>query len=308
MAQRDWMEKDYYKVLGVPSSASKDEIKKAYRKLAQQYHPDANKGDAAAESRFKEISEAHGVLANDEKRAEYDEIRRFAATGGERWYGSRPGGGAGNVRVDIGDLFGGDGGGSAFEDLFGFGPRSARGADAETSATLTFDEVVEGTMVTLADGTKVRIPPGVTGGSRIKVPGKGQPGRGGGAPGDLYVRVTVEPHPVFGLGKDGNLKITVPITYPEAALGAKIEVPTLGTPVTVKVPPGTPHGKTLRVKGKGIARRAGGSGDLMVRLEVHVPQKLSKKEKALLEEFAAVHGDSPRTHLEAWMNRATKVS
>ncbi|MGI8775294.1 MAG: DnaJ C-terminal domain-containing protein [Actinomycetota bacterium] len=308
MAQRDWIEKDYYKVLGVSSSASKDEIKKAYRKLAQRNHPDANRGDAAAESRFKEISEAHAVLASDEKRAEYDEIRRFAATGGERWYGSRPGGGGGNVRVDIGDLFGGDGRGSAFEDLFGFGPRSARGADAETSATLTFDEVVEGTMVTLADGTKVRIPPGVTSGARIKVAGKGQPGRAGGGPGDLYVRVTVDPHPLFQLGKDGNLMVTVPITYPEATLGAKIDVPTLGAPVTVKVPPGTPNGKTLRVKGKGIARRAGGDGDLLVRLEVEIPQKLSKKEKELLEQFAAVHGDSPRGHLEAWMNRTTKAS
>lgn len=304
MAQRDWMEKDYYKVLGVSESAPKDEIKKAYRKLAQKFHPDANKGDGDAETRFKEISEAHAVLSNDEKRAEYDEIRRFAATGGERWYGARPGAGQGNVRVDIGDLFGGAAGGSPFEDLFGFGPRSARGADSETAVSLSFTEAVEGTMVSLNDNTKVRIPPGVTDGSRIKVAGKGHPGRNGGPAGDLYVRVSVEAHPVFQLSKNGDITVRVPITYPEAALGAKVEVPTLGTPVTVKVPPGTPNGKTLRVKGKGIGRRAGGSGDLLVKLEVQVPQKLSKNEKGLLEEFARAHTDSPREHLEAFMNRA----
>ena len=310
MAQRDWMEKDYYKTLGVSESASKDEIKKAYRKLAQQFHPDANKGDPQAETRFKEISEAHAVLSNDGKRAEYDEIRRFASSGGERWYGFSPGGGQGNVRVDIGDLFGdrGAGGGSAFEDLFGFGPRARRGSDSETAVSLSFEEAVEGTMVSLNDGTRVRIPPGVTDGSRIKVSGKGQPGRGGGQPGDLFVRVSVEAHPVFELGKNGNVSVTVPITFPEATLGAKVEVPTLGAPVTVKVPPGTPNGKTLRAKGKGLARRGGGYGDLLVKLEVRIPEKLTKKEKELLERFAAEHEASPREHLETYMNRTTKAS
>jgi len=307
MAQRDWLEKDYYKILGVAETASKEDIKKAYRKLAQRFHPDANKGDADAETRFKEISEAHAVLANDEKRAEYDEVRRFAASGGERWFGSRPGGG-GNVRVNIGDLFGDGVGAGPFEDLFGFGPRAERGADAETAVHLTFEEAVSGTMVSLADGTKVRIPAGVTDGSRIKVAAKGQSGRRGGPAGDLYVRITVAPHPVFELGRNGTLSVTVPIAYPEAVLGAKVEVPTLGAPVTVKVPPGTPHGKTLRVKGKGIPRRSGGNGDLLVKLEVLIPQKLSKKEKELLEQFAAVHTDSPRAHLESLMNRPTKAS
>jgi molecular chaperone DnaJ len=309
LAQRDWFEKDYYKVLGVSESASKDEIKRAYRKLAHKYHPDANKGDKTAEQRFKEISEAHSVLSNDTKRKEYDEIRRFARTGGGPGVGFRPGGGRTRVTVgdigDIGDLFGDlfdDGG--RIGDLFGFRPRR-RGQDLETEAHLTFEDAVSGTTFEIADGTKVRVPPGVTDGARIKVPRKGGPGPpDGGEPGDLFVRVHVEPHPFFSVGSNGDLIVDFPVTITEAALGAKLEVPTLDGGVTVKVPAGTRSGKTLRVKGKGGPRQRGGRADLLVKVRVEIPQKLSKKERELLEEFAALHDDSPRRHMESWMRKS----
>lgn len=301
MAQRDWAGKDYYKVLGVSSKASKDEIKKAYRKLAQKYHPDANEGDASAESRFKEISEAHAILSSDEKRKEYDHIRQF---GGGFGFGAPGAGGGRSVRVeDLGDLFGGGGAGAGmFEDLFGFGRRSARkGSDAESTVRLSFDEALSGATRTLANGSKLRIPAGVGDGARIRVAGKGGPGTNGGPPGDLYVRVSVTPHPIFKMGKDGDLTLAVPVTYPEATLGAKVTVPTLGAPVTVKIPPGTEHGKVLRVKGKGAPRRGGGTGDLLVKIELAVPQKLSRSEKAALEQYAEVHKASPRDHLAAFI-------
>ncbi|MDP9068744.1 MAG: DnaJ domain-containing protein [Actinomycetota bacterium] len=309
MAQRDWAEKDYYKVLGVTKNASKDEIKKAYRKLAQQYHPDANKGDASAESRFKEISEAHAILSNEEKRAEYDQIRQFMESGGRRFYNA-PGGG-GNVRVNIGDLFG-DGAAGAdtiFDDLlggFGFRPRGpARGDDLETEITLSFEDAVNGATVAVPQGGKVKIPPGVGDGARIKVAGRGAGGPSGGPKGDLFVRVRVEPHPVFARGRNGDLIVNLPVTFTEAALGAKVEVPTLDGVVTVKVPPGTPNGKTLRVRGRGGPRSAGGKGDLLVKIQVQVPSRLNRREKELLEQFAEVHEESPRRHLEDQINQAT---
>ena len=303
MAQRDWADKDYYAVLGVDKKASKDEIKKAYRKLAQKFHPDANEGDTGAEARFKEISEAHSILSNDSKRAEYDQMRSLIEAGGHRTYGFRPGHGGDNVRVDIGDigdLFGGAGGGM-FEDLFGFGNRARRGSDMETEVRLSFDDAVAGTTVTVPGGSKVRIPPAVGDGARIKIPGRGEQPRGG-TPGDLYVKVNVESHPIFSLGKDAALLVRLPITFHEAALGTKVQVPTLAEPVTVKIPAGTPHGKTLRVRGKGAPRRDGGNGDLLVKVEIVVPQKLSRKEKEILEKFAAEHTTSPRAHFEDHMN------
>lgn len=307
MAQRDWAEKDYYKVLGVPKTASKDEIKKAYRKLAQKHHPDANKGDAGAESRFKDISEAHAILSNTEKRAEYDQIRQFMESGGRRFYNA-PGGG-GNVRVNIGDLFGDQVGDDAlFEDLlggFGFRPRGPmRGEDMETRIRLSFDDAIRGTTVSIPQGGKVKIPAGVGDGSRIKVAGRGAPGPNGGPRGDLYVRVEVEAHPVFGRGKNGDLVVELPVTFTEAALGAKVEVPTLDGSVTVKVPPGTPNGKTLRVRGRGAPKSRGGSGDLLVKVLVQVPERLSRQEKDLLERFAEVHKDSPRRHLDEHVKTA----
>lgn len=309
MAQRDWMEKDYYFILGVSKDATKEDIKKAYRKLAQKFHPDANKDDAAAEARFKEISEAHGVLSNTEKRREYDQIRTFAGGGGG--YGFRPGGGRVRVNVgdlgDLGDLFG-DQGGGVFEDLlggFGFrgGPRTMRGQDIETEVHLDFEDSINGVTVTLPEGTKAKIPTGVGDGARIKLAGRGEPGMNGGPPGDLYVRVRVKPHPMFGRAATGDLTVKVPVTIAEAALGTKVEVPTLDGSVTVKIPSGTQHGKKLRVKGRGGPAPKGGHRDLIVTVEVAVPAKLNRKEKEVLEEFADLHSESPRADLEAYLKK-----
>jgi len=312
VSQREWADKDFYKVLGVEETASKAAIKKAYRKLAQRYHPDANKGDERAEQRFKEISEAHSILSNDAKRKEYDEMRSLIAAGGQRFYGFRPGRGGDGVRVNIGDLgdvFGG-GGGSLFEDLpGGMGGRTAprRGRDAETDVTLSFDDAVSGTTVTLSDAGRVRIPAGVGDGSRVKVANKGEVDPIGG-PGDLFVKVRIEPHPVFSLPGNSNLEVKVPVTYPEAALGAKITVPTLDDEVTVMLPPGTPHGKKLRVRGRGLPRTSGGNGDLYVVVQIEVPQRLSKAEEEALERFAEVHRANPREGLEQQLHRVTKAS
>ena len=311
MSQRDWFEKDYYAVLGVSKDAPKEEIKKAYRKLAQKYHPDANKDDKNAETRFKEITEAHSILANDEKRAEYDQMRSFVDAGGQRFYGFGQNRGGGNVRVNIGDLFGNGGAGdSVFEDLlggFGFGRREAKGQDLESEVELSFDDAINGVTVAV-NGSKVKIPGGIGDGGRIRIPGKGGPGQGGAPPGDLYVRVRVAPHPVFRSEGGGNLALELPVTIAEAALGAKIEVPTLEDPVTVKIPAGTQDGKRLRVKGRGSPRSKGGRGDLHVTVRVEVPQKLSRHEKDLLEKFAEAHKDSPRRHLESYLKNAGTVS
>lgn len=312
MSQRDWAEKDFYKVLGVDKSATKDEIKRAYRKLAQKNHPDANKGDDEAETRFKEISEAYATLSNDKKRSEYDEMRRLLDAGGDRFYGFRPGGGGENVRVNVGDLFGnGAGGSSVFEDLFsGVGfrrPGPQKGADMETEVTLSFDDAISGSTMTLNTGTKVRVPPGVRNGTRIRVAGKGQAVQNG-QPGDLYVRVNVAPHPVFTSAGDGDISVVVPVTYPEAALGAKIEVPTLDGSVMVKVPAGTVSGKTLRVRGRGAPKSKGGTGDLLAKIDVEVPRKLNHKEKEALEKFAEVHEATPREHLERYVKDNTQAA
>ena len=311
MAQGDWADKDYYKVLGVGKTATKDEIKRAYRKLAQKNHPDANKGDAAAEARFKEISEAYSILSNEKKRAEYDQMRKLIEAGGDRFYGFTPGAGE-NVRVNIGDLFGNGGGGAgAFDDLlggFGFGPRAPqRGADLESEVTLSFDQAISGATMTLDTGTKVRVPAGVKNGARIRVAGKGQSVPGG-RPGDLYVRVNVKPHAIFSSAGNGDVALNVPVTYAEAALGAKIVVPTLDGSVTVKVPGGTSSGKTLRVRGRGAPRVKGGNGDLLVKIEVEIPRKLSHREKEALERFAEVHDASPREHLVRYVQDPTQAA
>ncbi|TQN28825.1 molecular chaperone DnaJ [Haloactinospora alba] len=383
MSTKDYLEKDYYKTLGVSKSASQEEIKQSYRKLAREYHPDANTGDPKAEERFKEISEAYNVLSDEEKRKEYDEAR--SSFGGAY----RPGGGTGAGGFDLGDLFGhgpttgtGTGGGERLSDLFGglFGGRGGRtttqarrGADVETETTLTFSEAAQGVtrsfslssdaacatckgtgaragssgprMCPKCSGTghestnlggfslsepcseckgrglvvddpcptcngsgrgrstrrvQTRIPAGVSDGQRIRIKGKGAPGERGGPAGDLYVVVHVESHPVFGKTGD-NLTITVPVTFPEAALGAEVRVPTLnGLPVTVKVPAGTPNGRTLRVRGKGVTRRDGTKGDMLVTIEVTVPQNLNNEAREALEKFSAATSDhDPRNGLEA---------
>jgi len=373
--RREWFEKDYYEILSVPKNASAAEIKKAYRKLAQKHHPDANAGDPKAEERFKEVSAAYDVLGDEEKRAAYDRVREMGAGGfgagfpGAGGTGSEGPGGFRYETVDVGDL----------SDLFGgmFGgsrgrarrpqARQRRGADLETEVRLSFDDAMAGVTIPVtldgpavcttchgsgaAPGTqpvtcatcggsgqvavnqgffqmeqtcptcsgtgrtietpcptchgsgavrrsrtvKVKVPAGVKDGARIRVAGRGEPGGPGGQPGDLYVRVRVGEHPVFGR-KGDNLTVDLPVSYPEAALGANVKVPTLNGPVTLKVPAGTPSGKTFRVKGKGAPKR-GGHGDLLVTVNVDVPKKLSKREKELLGELRDAETESPRAEL-----------
>jgi molecular chaperone DnaJ len=331
---QDWFDKDFYAVLGVDKKASAAEIKKAYRKKARTLHPDANVDDPGAETRFKEVGEAYAVLSDPEKRQQYDAVRAMA--GGARFTAGGPGaGGAGGFEDLLGGLFGqggaqnvrfgaGGAGGPAggvppgFEDLLGMfgqqaggytstrGPR--RGADVQATTTLPFVEAATGVTVTLrsADGTQVRarIPAGVRDGQKIKLAGKGRPGDGIAPAGDLVITVSVEPHPVFtSTGKD--LRVTVPVTFAEAALGGTIDVPTLdGGTVQVKVPAGTPSGRTLRVRGRGISTSSG-TGDLLVTVQVAVPQKLDGAAREAVEAFrAATEGDDPREALREKVARA----
>jgi molecular chaperone DnaJ len=345
--QREWFTKDYYAVLGVPKDATQKDVVRAYRKLARQYHPDANPNNAAAEERFKEVSAAYDVLGDEARRKEYDEVR---SSGGQRggsfnFDGADSGG--------LGDLFSQMFGGA--QRRSGAGPR--RGGDVEAALTLQFEEAVTGVETSLhltADSTcsgcsgsgarpgttphqcpqcygrgvveenqgpfafsspcprcggrgavieypcstcrgsgterrprevKVRIPAGVLDGQRIRLKGRGTPGRNGGPAGDLLVECRVAPHPVFG--RDGaNLLVTVPVRYTSAALGADIPVPTLqGDPVTLRLRPGTQSGSRHRVKGRGIAAK-GGAGDLIVTVEIAVPATLSDAEREALERLA----------------------
>jgi molecular chaperone DnaJ len=377
--RREWFEKDYYQVLGVPKNASPADIKKAYRKLAQQHHPDANAGNKEAEDRFKDISSAYEVLGDKEKRQQYDQVRDMAASGFGGFGPGGPGGpGGGRVRVegfpfgqgfegadigDLGDLLGG---------LFGSAGRRrggpAKGADLETEVRLLFDDAMKGVTVPVqikgpapcdtchgsgaAPGTKpitcpqcggsgavavaqgpfsfsrpcptcggagrvvetpcptchgsgsvrrtrrfsVKIPAGVRDGARIRLAGRGEPGPPGGRPGDLFVVVRVAPHRLFGR-KGSDLTLTIPVTFAEAALGAGVKVPTTNGAVTLKVPAGTPSGKTFRLRGKGAPKPKGGHGDLLVTIDVDVPSKLTKKERELLESLRDAGGESPRNRL-----------
>ncbi|MFC7403476.1 DnaJ C-terminal domain-containing protein [Georgenia alba] len=325
MTGQDWLEKDFYAALGVPKDADPDTIKKSYRKLARQYHPDQNPGDAGAEERFKSVGEAYAVLSDPEQRKQYDALRAMAGGGARFSAGSGgPASGAGFEDLFSG-MFGGAGTGgprvrysttnegagpAGFEDLFsgvfgggGFGSRrrAQRGQDVATAASLPFRNAVEGSTVQLTvEGRTmtVRIPPGVHDGQKIRLRGKGRPGMNGGEPGDLIVTVHVEPHPLFSL--DGNhVRLTVPVTFDEAALGATIEVPTLdGRTVKVKVPAGTPSGRTLRVRRRGLHVKNGPDGDLLVTVNVVVPSRLSKAAKEAVQAFATANdGADPRAGL-----------
>ncbi|MEV4897366.1 molecular chaperone DnaJ [Nonomuraea sp. NPDC055795] len=389
MSTKDYLEKDYYAVLGVPKTATADEIKKAYRKLARQYHPDTNQGDSVKEAKFKEISEANDILSDTKRRKEYDEARTLFGSGAG---GQRPGGGG--FPFDLGDLFGGTAGqqsggsgggagerlGDLFGGLFNRGgagtgrtggtTRPRRGQDIESEVTLTFTEAVEGSTVSLrltssaacksctgtgakagttprvcptcegtgaasrnlgnfafsepcrdckgrglivddpcpdCDGSgrakstrtiQARIPAGVGDGQRVKLKAKGAPGENGGPAGDLYIVTHVKAHAVFGRTGD-NLTITVPVTFTEAALGAEIKVPILkGLPVTLRIPAGTPNGRTFRVRGRGVTRKDGTKGDLLASVDVLVPETLDEKSRDLLTEFStATAGDDPRAEL-----------
>ncbi|GAA4865638.1 molecular chaperone DnaJ [Saccharopolyspora cebuensis] len=397
MSAREWLNKDYYADLGVSSGASADEIKKAYRKLARENHPDANPGNAQAENRFKAVSEAYGVLSDPDKRKQYDESRRlfgsggFGGGGGQGGFGGFGGGGTGGF--DIGDLFGGGqtttgGGAGGLGDLFGglFGNRRSgggsttanrprRGADVETEVRIDFAESVRGATVPLrlsspatcstchgsgarpgtrprgcstCDGSglvtrnqgafafseacpdcqgrgkviddpctecrgegvstrsrtlTVRIPAGVSDGQRIRLAGQGEPGRNGAAAGDLFVVVHVAPHRVFGRSGD-DLTITVPVTFPELALGTTLTVPTLDGKVSLRVAAGTGTGRILRVRGKGVGRKDGTHGDLLVTLQVAVPSKLDGKAAEALEAYAEATADhDPRQDLDELLGR-----
>lgn len=321
MASQDWFEKDFYKTLGVSKDVSDAELKKVYRKLARQFHPDSNPDDPKAEARFKEISEAYSVLSDTEQRAEYDQIRAMGS--GARFTAGGPGG-AGGFEDVFSTMFGGarpgagsytfqQGGGAGYEDIFsmfgggqGFGrqPRGpVKGQDINASTKLDFVTAVQGDTVSLqtpeGKTVKVKIPAGVSDGQKIRVRGKGHPSPNGGPSGDIVLTVSVRKHPVFE--RDGlNLRLQLPVTFIEAALGATVEVPTLGgDPVKLKIAAGTPSGRVLRVKGRGV-KTAKGTGDLLAEVHVVVPSHLEGKAKEALEAFAEVEPkENPRADLLA---------
>ncbi|MGI8522618.1 MAG: molecular chaperone DnaJ [Nocardioides sp.] len=368
----DWATKDFYGELGVAKTATQDEIKKAYRKLARANHPDSNPGDSAKHDRFKSVAEAYDVVGDPEKRTKYDEMRELYGSGG--FGGGFGGGGQGGFDLDdlLRDRAAGGGLGDMFGDLFGGGrarqqarPRPTKGADAETSATIGFTDAVDGVTLSLRltsdapcptcqgtggkPGTRphicpecegagfivnsmggfsvqetcpacggrqlvyddpcptchgsgrgtsartiaARIPAGVKDGQRIRLRGKGAAGENGGPAGDLYVSVKVSPHRIFGRTGD-NLTLDVPVSFDEAALGAEIRIPTLGgSPVTLKVPAGTPNGRTFRVRGRGAQKKDGTKGDLLATVQVQVPAVLPDAAREAVERYRAAMAGKP---------------
>lgn len=310
-------QKNYYQILGVSRDATQEQIRKAFKKLARENHPDAKKDDPAAAERFKEAAEAYDVLGDEDKRKKYDQF-------GENWKHFGQGGGpqgnpfrnGGPVDVDLRDIFGGQGA-VDLEELFGgmFGggargartrtPRTRRGEDLAASIVVPFQTAALGGNFDLTvdrEGTTevlgVKIPPGIEDGQTIRLSGQGQPGQAGGAAGDLRVTVNVAPHPYFRR-EGSNLLIDVPVTITEAALGTRLDVPTLKDGiVTMTLPPGTSSGAKLRLKGKGIAPGRGKNpGDQLVVIKIVAPKHLDDAAKELLEQFAAAHPQSPRDHI-----------
>ena len=299
MAAKDLYEKDLYKILGVSKSDEASVIKKAYRKLAKDLHPDKTKGDKKLEDRFKEVSEAYEVLSDTKKRAEYQEMRDAYTAGRVPRGGSQPKSG-GFSGGSFEDIFGGGSQSDIFSTLFGGGNRAPRrGQDLQTETTISFRDAIFGREINLRVNDQTittRVPAGIKDGGKIKLKGRGSPGQAG--PGDLFIIINVTTHPVFT--RDGNnLLMHLPVTFTEAALGADIAVPTLsGDDVTVRLAPGTQNGKMLRVKGRGVLKDFQ-SGDLLITVDVHVPQRLTSKAKSALEEFAVLTNDeSPRQHLK----------
>ena len=289
MAAKDLYEKDFYKILGVDKKSTADEIKKKYRSLARDLHPDKTSGDVALEEKFKAVSEAYDILSDPKKRAEYDEARSLFERGGFR----APTGGGNYQGGDFSDIFGGGNPQDIFANLFGGagmrrGPR--KGQDLQTEATITFKESIFGTTLDLklnsggrAQNITARVPAGVNHGAKIRVKGKGAEGEAG--PGDLFILLDVKPHPIFSR-KGENLLLTLPVTFAEAAIGADIKVPTLaGDDVTVRLAAGTPTGRVLRVKGRGITK-GNTVGDLLVTIEVQVPRRIEGEALETLKKFA----------------------
>lgn len=370
MSQHDWLEQDFYKVLGVGKTATEKEITKSYRALARQYHPDANPDDAKSEERFKEISAAYDIVGDEAKRKEYDEMRRLGpvgnAFGGGGGANSAGGGGFNFDGVDLGDILGGMFGNRGGGRSGGAAAAPSKGDDLEARLHLSFDDSVAGVTTSVhvtsdaacstckgsgsRPGTqptacsrcggrgvlddnqglfsfsqpcqqcggrgrvvtdpcttcrgngmerrprqvKVRVPAGVKDGQKIRLKGRGGPGRNAGPHGDLFVVIDVAEHELFGR-KGNHLTVDVPITFPEAALGAKVGVPTMeGATVTLKVPPGTPSGKTFRVKGRGVTS-ASATGDLLVTVVVEIPSKLSDQAREAIEALADVLDEPART-------------
>ena len=326
MASQDWFEKDFYATLGVAQDASEEEIKKAYRKLARKWHPDKNPGDAAAEQKFKELGEAHQVLADPQQRQQYDAVRQMAR-GGAR-FGGGGAGGAGGFEDVFSSMFGGGAGSQGFrfesgggaeslnlEDILaGFGgggtyqraPRPMAGRDMEAQTRISFRQAVLGDTVHLRDAEgnalTARIPAGVKDGQKIRLRGKGFPGRNGGPAGDLLLAVAVGADEVFG--RDGNnLTVDLPVTFAEAALGATVAVPTFdGSSVKVKIAPGTPSGRSLRLKGRGVATK-NATGDLIAKVTIVVPKELSDEQRQAIETLYAGETD-PRADLIAKVSRS----
>ena len=395
MTQREWADKDYYADLGVSKSAGQEEIKKAYRKLARDNHPDTHPGDSKAEERFKKVSEAYSVIGDADKRREYDELRSALAGGGFRFPGAGGGfggggfgggapggpGGAGGFDFNVSDIFGEGGGGGGFGDFLngfvnrgggaggaGRATRPRRGADVETEITLDFREAAKGVTIPLqltnpspcttchgsgakpgthpvtcgtchgsgftneqrgafgfsapcpdcgGQGTKiedpcpdcsgtgvttrrrtitVRVPAGVVDGQKVRLAGQGEAGLRGRPAGDLFVTVHVRPDEIFTRSGD-DLEVTVPVSFGELALGGTITVPTLDGKVRVRVPAGTADGRTLRVRGRGVPKRSGTPGDLLVTVRVQVPSKLDDAAASALRSYVEAEragGFNPR--------------
>ena len=306
VAKRDWIDKDFYAVLGVSKDADHATIKKAYRKIARDNHPDQHPDDAAAEKRFKEAGEAWAVLSDEESRREYDEVRRLAASGAFNGHGAHAGGFPGGGGGDFSDIFrvifeqqgaGGD-------MPFGFTQtrrRPRRGRDLMGQVSLSFDDALVGVTTTLrlagSREVQVRIPAGITDGARIKIAGRGEPGADGGPPGDVVVQVHVGEHEVYGrAGRDVTLE--VPITFAEAALGTKLEVPLpLGGTKRIRIPKGTASGATFRIRGAGAPGGKKKDGDLLVTVQVQVPTELSREQRDLVERLGELDDTSDRDRL-----------
>lgn len=303
--------RDFYEVLGVSRSASQEEIRKAYKKLARKFHPDVKPADPDAEKKFSEITEAYDVLSDEEKRKNFDQFGhgfRGASGGG----GGNPfqgfGGGGGGAAFDLDDLLGGMfGGGRGGGNPFGGGgrraqPRPQKGSDAKAEITIPFTMAVEGGDYSLSvqQGTKserlsVKIPAGIDDGQTIRLAGQGGPGFGGGPAGDLLVTISIAPHPWFRR-EGSNLLVDVPLTPSEAALGAKIDVPTLTEGLVVlSVPPGTSSGAKLRLRGKGVRNpKTGERGDQFVVLKIVLPKELSEEARSLYQQLSELPTPNPR--------------